>query len=85
MRGTVGAPAPLVLWVEAPADVQRGAGGEVSRRCSIGNTVHYSVVRLPILHFLCVAVPGGRGRGRGRGEGGPPVRGTVGAPAPLVR
>ena len=26
----------------------------------------------------------GRGRGRGRGEGGPPVRGTVGAPAPLV-
>ena len=31
-----------------------------------------------------MAVPGGRGRGRGRGEGGPPVRGTVGAPAPLV-
>ena len=25
-----------------------------------------------------------RGRGRGRGEGGPPVRGTVGAPAPPV-
>ena len=24
------------------------------------------------------------GRGRGRGEGGPPVQGTVGAPAPLV-
>ena len=27
---------------------------------------------------------GERGRGRGRGEGGPPVQGTVGAPAPLV-
>ena len=25
------------------------------------------VARLPILYFLCVAVPGGRGRGRGRG------------------
>ena len=71
----------------------------MSRRCSTGNTVHYCtgrqvgntsrqiqlrVVRLPILYSLCVAVPGGRGRGRGRGEGGPPVRGTVGAPAPLV-
>ena len=29
--------------------------------------IQLRVVRLPILYFLCVAVPGGRGRGRGRG------------------
>ena len=48
--------------------------------------IQLRVVRLPILYFLCVAVPRGRGRGRGRsrGEGDALVRGTVGAPAPLV-
>ena len=41
--GTVGAPAPQVLCVEAPADVLWGAVGEGSRRYSTGNNTIYSI------------------------------------------
>ena len=41
--GTVGAPAPQVLCVEAPADVLWGAVGEGSRRYSTGNNTIYPI------------------------------------------
>ena len=44
MWGTVEAPAPQVLCVEAPADVLWGAVGEVSRRYSTGNNTIYPIV-----------------------------------------
>ena len=43
MWGTVGAPAPQVLCVEAPADVLWGAVGEGSRRYSTGNNTIYPI------------------------------------------
>ena len=41
--GIVGAPAPQVLCVEAPADVLWGAVGEGSRRYSTGNNTIYPI------------------------------------------
>ena len=50
-----------------------GGGGVEGRRSAVGQPT-----------AAIEAGRGERGRGRGRGEGGPPVWGTVEAPAPQV-
>ena len=65
-------------WDRPQALVERGEGG-----AQLWNVEgRWAAVGQPTA--AVEAGRGERGRGRGRGEGGPPVRGTVGAPAPQV-